>query len=87
MTAGGAVEAKTKFQVKKLTEAVSLSRMYLSGTMTAGELGHSLGVTSERVSQIVRLGIIYMREAGWLFPAVAKVEPPATPPLSDRGLG
>lgn len=63
----GEIKAKSEFQRKRLTEALSMAKIYLEGT-TVVELGEALGVTSERVAQVVRLGINYMTEAGWLRP-------------------
>jgi hypothetical protein len=70
--APGEVAARTRFQQKRLTAAVTVARVYLNGEFDTSQIAGTLGVTPERAAQMVRLGISYMREAGWLRPA----EPP-----------
>lgn len=76
----GKVKAPTTFQVKRITEAVSAARIYLGGSDTR-DMARSMGLTSERVAQIIRLGIDHMTKAGWLRPA------DSSPSLSGQGRG
>ncbi len=62
------VEARSEFQRRRLTEAVTAARIYLEGEMETEEMGKSLGRTAERAAQIIRLGVNHMRAAGWLHP-------------------
>lgn len=80
----GEVQAPTEAKRRRLTAAVSAARVYLESKMGVVEMSSGLGVTSERVAQVVRLGISYMREQGWLREA----QPPVnTPSVCDRGRG
>lgn len=64
----GEIKALTPFQKRRITEAVSSARIYLQEPMTAEQLAKFTGVTRERGAQIIRLGVKYMQEAGWLRP-------------------
>jgi hypothetical protein len=66
----GTVNAKSKFQCQRLTEAVSAARIYLGGEQSTAEIGALLGgVTAERAAQVIRLGIKTLMRLGWLQPA------------------
>ena len=60
------VVAKSEFQKKRITESISLAKMYLEGDDTIGQMASLLGVTQERVAQVVRLGIKYLAGSGRL---------------------
>lgn len=75
----GQVTARTEFQKGRLTAAVTTARLYLGGDFTMEQIGTTLGVTAERAAQVVRLGINYMKTAGWLRPAL-----PGAPRLHIR---
>ena len=89
----GEVVAQSEFQKQRLTAAVTAAQVYLSGTDVA-EMGKGIGRTAERAAQLVRLGLSYMLEAGWLRPADRKAAAPAASrprlrgpsPECDRGL-
>jgi hypothetical protein len=66
----GKVDGCSKFQQRRLTTAVTTARLYLEGP-DAAEIAKTLRVTPERAAQVVRIGISYLRKAGWLRPAVA----------------
>ena len=70
----GEVQAKTKFQRDRLTEAVSIARMYLRGGVNSQDLGEALGRTDERAAQMIRLGIKTLLAEGWLRLAAVPVE-------------
>jgi hypothetical protein len=80
----GQIDAASEFQRKRLTKAVTAARVYLRGGILAKPMGQALGVTEERASQIVRLGIQYLLEAGWLRPAAAASSPTSSDPGPDR---
>jgi hypothetical protein len=67
-TATWEVVAPSEFQRLRLTEAVSIARIYLEES-NAGEVAEALGRTAERAAQMVRTGIKYMVQVGWLRPA------------------
>lgn len=70
------IVAKSPLRQQQLTEAVTMARIYLTdGSMTTGAMGAIIGRTEERASQIIRLGIKYMRESGWLYPAPGPAAP------------
>jgi hypothetical protein len=78
----GQVEAASAFQKKRLTEAIGMARMYLEGSLPVVVLAGSIGVTEERTAQIIRLGLKYSEEAGWLRPA-GKERTPKRPALQS----
>ena len=59
------VYAQTQARTERLTAAVTLARMYMEGDQTVAEISKGMGLTPERVAQIIRKGIKYMRENGW----------------------
>ena len=63
------IPAPTPFQQRRLNEAVNLARLYLNKGLKVGDLGRVMGVTPERVAQMVRLGISVMRQLGCLRPS------------------
>lgn len=69
----GEIQAKSKFQRRRITEGVIAAQMYLTGlTPTIAQL--PIGRTGERQAQITRLGVQYMLERGWLKKVDAPVE-------------
>lgn len=74
------IEANTLAQLQRVTEAVTMARIYLTDdAMTTGAMGVLIGRTEERAAQIIRLGIKYMQEAGWLYSAQKTPLPPTSP--------
>ena len=75
----GEIKARTKFQRERLTKAVTAARLYLEGGAATSQMAVTLGVTEERIAQMVRLGISYMQQSGWLQP-----EPEPEPESASR---
>jgi hypothetical protein len=86
---GGQISGRTDFQRRRLTEAVTAARVYLSGSITAKSMGQAMGVTHQQASQVVRLGISYMQREEWLRPApkADSSSQSSLPPALDRDPG
>lgn len=78
----GKVTGGTEFQKTRLTEAVSAARIYLEGNGKVGDLAKTFGVTPERAAQVVRLGVKWMVQAGWL--RLAEVREPKPELVTSR---
>ena len=66
---GGTLEADSEFQRARLTEAVSMARLYLCGDTNSRKIGQNLGLTDERIAQMIRLGIKTLLAENRLRPA------------------
>ena len=84
---GGVVNAKSKFQRERLTEAATAARIYLEGNWNTAQMAMRLGgFTAERAAQIIRLGVKALIQEGQLQPA-AVVAPTPTLCSSPSGSG
>ena len=81
---GVKVTARTEFQQKRLTAAVSAAQIYLSRGLKVEDIAGALRVTSERAAQIVRLGVKTMQQIGMLRPADNSGTRTASSPESRR---
>jgi hypothetical protein len=80
----------TEFQRDRLKKTVPVMKLFLLDRNTVKEIGAKLGVTYQRVEQILKVGLAWYETVGWLLPAtpmtlagetVAIEAPPAARPL------
>lgn len=67
----GPIQAATEFQRKRITEAVTAARLYLEGDVETKAMAQTRACTRQRAEQLVRLGVKWMKDSGWLRPAPA----------------
>lgn len=60
------VEAKSKFQVKKIEAETAIAKAYLTEDVTSSEIAKMLGVTRQRAQQVIWEGVKYFMAQGWL---------------------
>jgi hypothetical protein len=72
----------TEFQRDRLKKTLPAMRLFLE-RKTVMEIGAKLGVTYQRVEQILKVGLAWYEAVGWLTPATPEAieAPPAERPL------
>jgi len=58
----------TEFQRERLRKTLPAMKLFLE-RKTVMEIGEKLGVTYQRVEQILKVGLAWYEEVGWLTPA------------------
>lgn len=70
------------FQRNRLVKTLPSMRLYFQRKMTVKQVGSKLGVSYQRVEQILRLGLEWFEVAGWITPSPAGSTAPGSG--SDR---
>ena len=69
------VEARSEFQQRRLTKAVKQALIYLQNDFSVEEMAKLLEVTKQRAQQVLKLGVNYMQQHGWLHPPGKRKNP------------